>query len=434
MSTLDLKMTATNGVPDTADLVPIAADRRSEWVDALRGFALLGILLYNIEVFSGVAFRGLLPDLRPFGAALDPALEFIAHVLIQGKFYSLFSFLFGLGIALQLQRAQAAGAQGVSLLRRRLGWLFVFGLAHALLIWFGDILTIYAVLGFALLALRNLSQRALFAVAIALLASPVPIYLVFMAAGMGDPLAGDPSTPPAQSIIGRAMQAITGGSYAEVVQAQAVFYPGGWLRRAVQLALPRILGMFLLGAWAARAGLPRVGPAQETLLRAWLGCAVAIGLPLSIALAILGGNAALLPARPEGLLITALATVSMPLLCLGYVAAFGLYWDRQQPDKARAARRDVWSRSLLVSAGRTGLSQYLGQSVVCVALFYGFGVGLFGGVGYGPALLIALAVYLLLAGLAQWWLRRHAQGPMEALWRRLSYGRAVSGQDQRSGA
>ena len=391
------------------NLAPASLSERSEWLDALRGFALFGILLYNIQPFSGYAFRGLMPSLQPAWAALDPTLDFVAHVLIQGKFYSLFSFLFGLGFALQLQRAMATGATGASMLRRRLGWLFAFGLAHALLIWFGDILTVYAVFGFALLLFRNASQRALLAWALVFLASPVAIYLVFLAVGLGDPLAGDPSTPPGESLVGRAVRAILTGSYADVVQTQLVFYPGGWLRRAVQLALPRIFGMFLLGAWTARIGLPAAREANRAMLRRWLVLGLALGLPLNIAFSMLGGNEALLPASATGLLAVSLASLGMPLLCLAYVAMFALWWRTPRP------------QHLLVAAGRTALSQYLGQSVVCVALFYGFGLGLFGRVSYAAALLIAIAVYLLLSSLARRWLARFGQGPMEMLWRRLSY-------------
>ena len=397
------------GADDPArSALSVAPGERSEWLDALRGFALLGILLYNVEVFGGYVFRGLLPPIERIGETLDPGLDFLAHLLIQGKFYSLFSFLFGLGFALQMQRAQTAGADGAALMRRRLGWLLVFGLAHALLVWFGDILTVYALLGFSLLAFWRLSQRVLLIVALCLLASPVAFYLVFIAVGMGNPLAIDPSIPPEQSLIGRVVRAIADGSYAEVVQTQAVLYPGGWIRRAVQLALPRILGMFLLGVWAARTGLPRIGEAQASMLRAWLGCAVAIGLPLNLAFTLLGGNDALYPADLEGLLTVALAAVGVPLLCLGYVAMFALHWRRARPGH------------LLVVAGRTALSQYLGQSVVCVALFYGFGFGLFGRFSYAVQLLIACGVYLLLALAAKAWLRAFPQGPMELLWRRLA--------------
>jgi uncharacterized protein len=145
------------------------------------------------------------------------------------------------------------------------------------------------------------------------------------------------------------------------------------------------------------------------MLRRWLAWGLALGLPLNIAFSMLGGNEALLPASTTGMLAVSLASLGMPLLCLAYVAMFALWWRTPRP------------QNLLVAAGRTALSQYLGQSVVCVALFYGFGLGWFGRVSYGVALLIAIAVFLLLSSLARLWLERFAQGPMEALWRRLSY-------------
>jgi uncharacterized protein len=385
---------------------PASPDQRSQWLDALRGFALLGIVLYNIQVFGGYLFRGLLPPMARIGEALDPTLDFWAHVLVQGKFYSLFSFLFGLGVALQLQRMQASGNQALGVLRRRMGWLLVFGLAHALLLWFGDILTVYALFGFALLALRRLSQGALLAAALCMLALPVPAYVVLLALQVGDPLAGGPS---GSEFILQALRAVSDGSYLEVVRTNLTFYPFGWLRRAAQLSLPRIFGMFLLGVWAARAGLPKIGPPQQAMLGAWLGCAVAFGLPFNIAFSILGGNDVLYPVSAVGLLVVALESIGMPVLCMGYVAVFGLYW-RAQP------------HSLLVAAGRTAFSHYLGQSVLCLALFYGLGLGLFGRLSYTVSLLVAVAVFLLLALAGRAWLRRFAQGPMELLWKRLSYG------------
>ncbi len=401
-----------------SSFVPLVPDQRAVWLDALRGFALLGIVLINVQAFSGYVFRGMSLDFMPahvVGEALDPALDFIVHVLVQGKFYSLFSFLFGLGFALQLRRAEKMGALAMPVMRRRMGWLLVFGLAHALLIWFGDILTVYAVFGFALLWFRTLSQRALLAWAMFFLASPVLIYLIFMAVGLSDPLAGDPSTPPDRSFVGKAVRTIATGNYAEVVQAQSWFYPGGWVRRAIRLALPRIFGMFLLGMWAARIGLPLLRESHRPLLRRWLLWGALLGLPLNIAFSALGGGEALLPASANGLLAIVLASLGMPLLCLAYVAAFALYWRGRNP------------RSLLVAAGRTALSHYIGQSVLCVSVFYGYGLGLFGQVSYAVAVPIAIAVFLLLAVSGRAWLQWFPQGPMEALWRRLSYRRAVDG-------
>ena len=179
--------TATSGAFE-----PVAPTQRSEWLDALRGFALLGILVLNIQVFSGYAFRGLVSTTAMPSAAylLDPVLDLLAHAMGQGKFYSLFSFLFGLGFALQLRRAPGTDVQALPVVRRRMAWLLVFGLAHALLLWFGDILTVYAVFGFALIWFRNVSQRVLLRWALFFLASPMLAYLVFMAVGLGDPLGG----------------------------------------------------------------------------------------------------------------------------------------------------------------------------------------------------------------------------------------------------
>jgi uncharacterized protein len=398
-------------------LLPTSAGERADWLDALRGFALLGILLVNIGVFSGYVFRGPISTWMSVSSAwqsLDPALDFAVSTLAQGKFYSLFSFLFGLGFALQLRRAETMGALAMPIMRRRLTWLFVFGLAHALLIWFGDILTVYAVFGFALLWFRHLSQDALLRWALFFLASPALIYMIFLAVGLDDPLASDPATPPGESFIAKATRIIATGSYLDLVQAHLQFYPGGWIRRALGLALPRIFGMFLLGMWAARIGLPLLRETQRPMLRRWLLWGVILGLPLNIGFTVLGGGDGLFPANAKAMLAVTMASLGIPLLCLAYVAAFALYW--------RGSR----TGSLLVAAGRTALSHYLGQSVVCVAVFYGHGLGFFGRTSYAVALPIAIAVFVLLAFLGRAWLDRLPQGPMETLWRRLSYRYAVA--------
>ena len=157
-------MPPIRSIPTVADAAmqrPIPIGERSEWLDALRGFALLGILLVNIAAFSGHAFLD--PATRaqlPWHGA-DKLLEYLAHALVEAKFYSLFSFLFGLGFAVQMRRAEERGDGFEAAFRRRLGWLLVFGLAHAFLLWFGDILNFYALLGFVLLWFRRLPARTL---------------------------------------------------------------------------------------------------------------------------------------------------------------------------------------------------------------------------------------------------------------------------------
>lgn len=397
----------------TTRLAPIAPGERSEWLDALRGFALLGILLTNIAAFSGYAFVDPALQARLPWSAFDGPVNYLVHALIEAKFYSLFSFLFGMGFAVQLRRAQARRTDIESVFRRRMGWLLAFGLAHAILVWFGDILNIYALMGFALLLFRNASPRTLLKWAIFFLTAPIWIYLAYWIFTLMVPAA--PPSPPASSADFRAiLDGYASGSYADVVHSNTQIYAFAWIRRIFRFQLLRIFGMFLLGAWAGKIGLPQARDALRPMLGTWLGVGIAFGLPMNLAFAALGGNDVLQPASATGLLSITLGSLGIPLLSLAYAAAFALFW-----------RRNRGADHLLVASGRMALSHYLSQSLVCVTLFYGIGFGLFGHVGYGAGTLMAMAVFLCLAMACRAWLRRHPQGPMEALWRRLSYGRAA---------
>ena len=392
-------------------LAPISPQERAQWLDALRGFALLGILLTNIVAFSGHAFLPPAAQAQLPWSAADGVLGYLVHALVEAKFYSLFSFLFGMGFAIQLQRAQERGGDFVGTFRRRMGWLLAFGLAHALLIWFGDILNFYAMMGFALLLFRKASPRALLAWALVFLTAPVWLYAAFLAFAPGG--GALPAPPGGASAMQEIIDRYAHGSYPDIVHSNAMIYIFAWVRRITRFQLVRIFGMFLLGAWAGRVGLPWAREALRPLLKRWLVLGFAVGLPLNLAFAAIGGNDALLPATAKGLLSITMGSIGIPLLSLGYAAAFGLWWRT----------REDGMRNLFVSAGRMALSHYLAQSVVCIAVFYGIGAGLFQKTSIGLALLIALIVWLCLSLACRTWLSRHAQGPMEALWRRLSYGR-----------
>jgi uncharacterized protein len=396
--------------PATHGLTPVLANERSQWLDALRGFALFGIFVFNIDVLCGYAF--LSPEARaplPWNA-FDRQLDFLLQALVQGKFYSLFSFLFGLGFAVQLRRAEAGGVQLQPTFRRRMGWLLVIGLVHATLIWWGDILSVYALFGFALLWFRSVSQRALLAWAVFFLLLPVLIYPVLLALQMPDPFAPDPAAPPDQGLGPKLLAAFRGDSYLDVVENNTIMYGGGLIRRTLRFALPRIFGMFLLGAWVGRLGLPEARDTQKPLLKRVLWCGLVFGLPLNMAYVALGGGDALLPASLTGLLAVVLSAFGIPLLSLAYAAVFALHW-----------RSSHGVDSLLVASGRMALSNYLAYSILCAAVFYGLGLGLFGQVSNGVATLISVAIFIGFSWSSRAWLRRHAQGPMEALWRRLSY-------------
>src|SRR5215210_9252930 len=138
---------------------PISLSERLDVIDVLRGLAVCGILIGNMQWFSGY---GLMPPVMQADfSQVDKVVQFLVHFIVEGKFYSIFSFLFGFGFALQIARANERGDDKASLFKRRLFWLLVLGLVHAYLLWAGDILSVYALTGFVLLLFRRKSDRSL---------------------------------------------------------------------------------------------------------------------------------------------------------------------------------------------------------------------------------------------------------------------------------
>jgi uncharacterized protein len=171
---------------------PVATAERLDVLDVLRGVAVFGILLVNIESFIGY---GLLPAGRMGstpGAMFDQAASLLVEIFVQGKFYCLFSFLFGVGFSVFIQRARAKGADAVRLFRRRLTGLLLIGLLHGIVMWYGDILASYAVIGFGLIPFLRRDDRAALRAGLLWLASPVAFYLVILAGAMLIPVGASP--------------------------------------------------------------------------------------------------------------------------------------------------------------------------------------------------------------------------------------------------
>jgi uncharacterized protein len=394
---------------------PVSGTERIELLDVLRGFALLGILLANIEVFAGLIFQ--IPETRTWTGA-DRMAAFVVDVLVHEKFYSIFSLLFGIGFSIIMRRTVERGAVFAPLLRRRLGILLAIGLAHAVLIWAGDILVLYAVLGFVLLLFRERSPRTILAWSAGLLASPVPIYLMFLLLGMPDPFTSPP--PPvgegpdiAEMIFG----AFRSGGYVDVVWANALMYAGRWIHYFIFIRFPKVLGMFLLGVWLDRRGLLRDVAAHRGLFRRVVLIGLLVGIPANTAVAYLNVRGAYLPFSPLGLVQTALAVVGVPALALGYAAAIALLFQR--PEAGRALL-------VLAPAGRMALTTYLSQSVLGVVLFYGIGFGLWQRLAPMTVYGIAFAIYAAQLIVSRLWMKRFAYGPVEWLWRRLTYRRPLA--------
>ena len=364
-------------------------DSRLINIDILRGFSLLGVLLANIQ---SLTYPGVYLPALTFAnhRTLDRTVETFIRVFAEGSFYPLFAALFGLGFAMQMQKVGFTPAR----FRRRLLILLGIGLIHAALVWEGDILVSYALLGFALIPLRSRSTRTLLSIILGCLVYSLGMfYLAFSAEG----------TP--QSYFMVVMTAYKHGSYLEVtgvrlldlglVLVEALFY------------FPHILACFLIGLLIGRQGAaPTLS--NRPLLQCVLALSLGVGLPIVSAHALVMLTQPIVPAW-----LAALDT-TLGSAALGFAYASGLLLLLQNP---------LWQKRLkpLAAVGRTSLSNYLAQSLIFTSLYYGYGGGLYARVPLSISVLLALALYTLQLLASRWWLAHHAQGPLEALWRRLTY-------------
>ena len=396
---------------------PVQPGERIEEMDVLRGFALLGILLMNIE--------GLVGPLAASMSGLDPALtgadrivDWLIYVLVQGKFMTLFSLLFGMGFALMLGRAQARGASGVRPYSRRLLVLLAIGIAHALLLWAGDVLISYALVGFALLLLF----RATPARRLPVWAISITVALMALLLALGLMMQSMAATPEGQSML-----AAQSAEMADTLAAERrVYGHGSYLEATEQRAgdilmmlsaLPvfglLVLVMFLLGAWLVRGGMMADIAAHARLFRRLRVLGFAVGLPLMLL------SATLLPSMDPTRLDLRSAwwqsviLVASILMSLGYMATIVL-----------AMQRPAWRERLawLAPAGRMALTNYLLQSLVCTTIFYGYGFGLFEQLPRAWQPLFVLVLFVAQVMFSRAWLARFRYGPMEWLWRWLTYG------------
>lgn len=390
-------------------LQPVPAADRIAVMDILRGAALLGILLMNIEAFAGpldLSFTGIDPRWR----GIDYGVDALVYVLVQGKFFLLFSLLFGAGFAVMEQRARAAGRAFTGFYLRRSLALLLIGACHALLVWSGDILLLYALMSFPLLALRRLPLRGLpvagllaygFAVGLSVLFA----LLVWMV-GHADPAALDSagSVRNAQAIIEAQRQAYGHGSWmqANVQRLADVRHMFG----GILITGPEVLGMFLLGTWFGRSGALAEPSRFQPLYRRLRWLAMPLGLLLMLVSALWHPWLAPGVFTAATGLSYALAAVASLLMCLGYLA-----WI------VKAGSALAW----LAAPGRMALTHYLLQSLLCTWIFNGHGLGFFEQLPRAWQLPFALVLFAAQVAISHAWLARFRFGPMEWLWRAMTY-------------
>lgn len=394
---------------------PIGSADRIVALDILRGFALLGILVVNVEVFRGADLFRTLAGRDLVRTPADEVAQFVIGWLVGGKFLSSFALLFGVGATLMARRARVAGVSAHRLLARRYGWLLVFGIAHMLLLFAADILFVYGLAGLLLLPFLRLRARGAATAAGVIAGGYLFGVLLFAAAAL---------EPPADS----GFEEFLAERTAATVTAYTIGGPGdqlaarAWEALIIQggqlLELPWVLSLFLAGYAIGNTRLLTEPLGAAKHLRRVVAFALPAGLVLNLPIGLEGALGAVPAGTPGDHSQWSLAALSVvqvlgvPLLAAGYLAGLALVCSR--PGAVRRLEP-------LSAVGRMALTGYVAQSVACTAFFVWLGnYDRFSTVATLPVVLVVWA--LLLTGCTAW-LRRFHRGPLEHLWRRLTYQR-----------
>lgn len=392
---------------------PTKSSERYLILDVLRGFALLGIVIANFPEFSLYSFlsdevAGSMPT-----AKIDYVVHYLQYIFVDGKFYTIFSLLFGIGFSIILSNAEKRGANGSGIFYRRMFVLLLTGFLHLMFLWSGDILMLYALLGILLPFFRKVSDKGLLCCAVVLLAIPVAVDCTVQVSGV---YLSEQVVELQQFYC--AKYGITDENFAY------------WLRDAqcydkvfeflVQGALVRVqefidgnryfkvMGLFLLGFYIGRhrfyAGMEIIRPWLIRIFR----YGMVVGLPLSFIYAWSAMNG-----RPWGLGTHALLYfISVYPLSFAYVSGICLCY-------LHCPKLVVFR--FFANPGRMALTNYIGQSALGMFLFYGTGLGLGAGIGLVYVVLIAVGVWLMQVLFSIVWLYFFQFGPLEWIWRMLTY-------------
>ncbi len=392
---------------------------RIQVVDALRGFALFGILLVHVSSwFDGGPLPSSVYQINSQGVA-NTIIQTIIGIFFSGKFYTFFSFLFGLSFALMLTRSTGSDGTFFRRFARRLVILGVIGGLHSLH-WQGDILSIYAILGFVMLLFRKAPTRFTLAVAVLLILNfPIRVRDGYKALF---------STPPPKAQADKKQKtddARVAANYEVIKHGSYVAMLGVNLREFrskiyFQFDSGRIyitLGFFLLGLYAGRRRLfqnlteHRVFFRQVTRYSGFLTLVIIL---LFVAATVLLGPTAQ-PSKAIDLIFSGLFDLGNGALTVFYITGLTLLFQRVNWQ---------WITSPLAAVGKMALTNYVSQSVVGTLLFYGYGLNLLGEVSIAIAASFAIPIFLIQLLFSQWWLSRFQYGPLEWLWRSLTYGKA----------
>lgn len=396
------------------------ANDRILTLDTVRGVAVMGILLLNIVAFAMPMPAYFNPAAYGGSTGIDLGVWIANWTFFDGRMRGLFSFLFGASMLLVIDRAQAKGENAARVHYSRMVWLLVFGLVHLWLIWWGDILTYYALVGMIAYLLRNLRVRTMIIVGIVLVvvqllvSAMIPVIVMMAQANPGNAEMQESLVEMAKGF---------GIPPVAWIAEQVALHRGGWLEIATarfedNKFMPLMglfqfgwetLAYFLFGMAALRTGL-LTGQWDRGRYIKWIVIGFGITWPAYGALAawMIAGDFDLLTVT------TATMVATVPIRPLGIVAWACLIVLLMRPGGFLTTR--------IAAAGRMAFSNYLGTSLICTTIFYGYGLGWYGELSRAELYLVVAAIWALMLIWSKPWLERFAYGPLEWVWRSLSRG------------
>ncbi len=409
------EMTVSRETDPPAHAGPVSDGERVVAIDVLRGFALLGILVVNIQSFS-------MPDATIFNPTSYGDLSganrwvwYLTHTFFEQKFMTIFSMLFGAGILLMTERTEGKGLRSAALHYRRMTVLLGFGLAHAYLVWNGDILVCYAMCGFLVYLFRKRPARSLVILGIGAVAVSS---LLSLFSGWSMPYWPAESIAettemfqPSTESIAENLAAVRGSWVSETTyRAPYAFQFQTFV--FVVWGVWRAGGLMLLGM-----GLYKLGVLSSARSYRYYGSLVAAGIFVGIPVVVYGvylNFQANWDARYSFFVGGQYNYWASILVSLGWLGLVMLVY-----------KKGIFGSliSRLAAVGRMAFTNYLAQSLICTTLFYGHGFGLFGSVPRVGQILIVFAVWAIQLAVSPLWLRRFRFGPFEWMWRSLTYRR-----------
>lgn len=419
-------MTNTESPPRPA---PVATNERADILDVIRGFALGGVFIANVYVWmSGMIFMPRDTVKEHLSGTLPKVMDAVAGILIAGKFMTMFTFLFGLGLSVQFTRAAERDDSAVRRYLRRCFALVLLGVLHLSLLWYGDISHVYAIIGLLVLVFRNRSTKTLIILGLllTLVAVPVGMWIQFalpkylqsaeaLEAATAARLAHE------EAFNRQAMAVYQGQSYWAMVRMNWATYREHFSGPIFLAYHVSTLGNFLLGLAAGRMRWFQDVAAHKTAFKRLLGWSALTGIvTLLVAAAIRHFSASKTPMQDGfflSILMPVLHNVRTLAFALVYMSAITLLYQR-----------DFFKRifSIYIPAGRMAVSNYFAQSAIGVFVFYGIGLGHLGDLRPRWVFAMPMAMFVVQMIVSWLWLRYFRFGPIEWISRSITYGKLQS--------